>query len=165
MVLYSRYTLWLLECSHDSSRCHAAMFFSQAFQFRVILELFDLKDGLRRLFNVVCHKVYTLGMNGYSCGVSIIFHNSHFHGHKTWSSLSVHQLLLCCSITVAWLCSTFHMLLYVIYHYFLGFLQCFLKLWLLITLAYIVQQFILKFWPARCSIECMWYEHEFTLTD
>lgn len=47
------YTLWLLECSHDSSRCHAAMFFGQAFPYRVILNLFDQKDGLRRLFNVV----------------------------------------------------------------------------------------------------------------
>nr|XP_022300005.1 DDB1- and CUL4-associated factor 1-like isoform X2 [Crassostrea virginica] len=47
------YTLWLLECSHDSSRCHAAMFFGQAFPYRVILNLFDQKDGLRRLFNVI----------------------------------------------------------------------------------------------------------------
>ncbi|XP_069101399.1 DDB1- and CUL4-associated factor 1-like isoform X2 [Argopecten irradians] len=47
------YVLWLMECSHDSSRCHAAMFFGMAFRFRVILDLFDLKDGLRRLFNVV----------------------------------------------------------------------------------------------------------------
>ncbi|KAJ8302050.1 hypothetical protein KUTeg_021037 [Tegillarca granosa] len=47
------YILWLMECSHDSSRCHAAMFFGQAFPFRVILDLFDQKDGLRRLFNVI----------------------------------------------------------------------------------------------------------------
>ncbi|XP_060078486.1 DDB1- and CUL4-associated factor 1-like [Ylistrum balloti] len=47
------YLLWLMECSHDSSRCHAAMFFGMAFPFRVILDLFDQKDGLRRLFNVV----------------------------------------------------------------------------------------------------------------
>ncbi|XP_033745476.1 DDB1- and CUL4-associated factor 1-like [Pecten maximus] len=48
-----QYTLWLMECSHDSSRCHAAMFFGMAFPFRVILDLFDQKDGLRRLFNVI----------------------------------------------------------------------------------------------------------------
>ncbi|KAL3852286.1 hypothetical protein ACJMK2_015948 [Sinanodonta woodiana] len=47
------YVLWLLECSHDSSRCHAAMFFANAFPFKVILDLFDKNDGLRRLFNVI----------------------------------------------------------------------------------------------------------------
>lgn len=55
--------LWLLECSHDSSRLHAAMFFSQAFAFKIILDIFDQKDGLRRLFNVVrisCNSVMTV---------------------------------------------------------------------------------------------------------
>ena len=47
------YVLWLLECSHESGRCHATMFFSMAFPFRVVLELFDMQDGLRKLFNVV----------------------------------------------------------------------------------------------------------------
>ncbi|XP_074658215.1 DDB1- and CUL4-associated factor 1-like [Tubulanus polymorphus] len=47
------YVLWLLECSHESGRCHATMFFSSAFHFRVILNLFDAKDGLRRLVNAV----------------------------------------------------------------------------------------------------------------
>ncbi|XP_055999036.1 DDB1- and CUL4-associated factor 1-like isoform X3 [Ostrea edulis] len=47
------YSLWLMECSHDSSRCHAAMFFGQSFPYRVILNLFDQKDGLRTLFNVI----------------------------------------------------------------------------------------------------------------
>lgn len=47
------YVLWLMECSHDSSRCHACMFFSQVFPFRVMLDLFDQRDGLRRLFNVI----------------------------------------------------------------------------------------------------------------
>jgi len=50
-----------MECSHDSSRCHAAMFFGQAFPFRVILDLFDQKDGLRRLFNVV--KIFIIFYN------------------------------------------------------------------------------------------------------
>ncbi|KAL4714823.1 hypothetical protein ACJJTC_002682 [Scirpophaga incertulas] len=39
-----RYALWLLECSHDSGRCHATMFFGLSFQFR---------DGLRKLYNVI----------------------------------------------------------------------------------------------------------------
>ncbi|ELU17976.1 hypothetical protein CAPTEDRAFT_202659, partial [Capitella teleta] len=45
--------LWMLECSHESGRCHATMFFGMAFPFRVILELFDHQDGLRKLFNVI----------------------------------------------------------------------------------------------------------------
>ncbi|XP_008184180.1 DDB1- and CUL4-associated factor 1 isoform X1 [Acyrthosiphon pisum] len=48
-----KYALWMLECSHDSSRCHATMFFSYSFHFRVIQEIFDNHDGLRKLFNVV----------------------------------------------------------------------------------------------------------------
>ncbi|KAL8603740.1 hypothetical protein ACOMHN_024356 [Nucella lapillus] len=47
------YMMWLLECSHDSSRCHACMFFTQVFPFRVLLEMFDQRDGLRRLFNMI----------------------------------------------------------------------------------------------------------------
>ncbi|VVC87199.1 unnamed protein product, partial [Leptidea sinapis] len=47
------YALWLLECSHDSGRCHATMFFGLSFQFRVILEEFDNQDGLRKLYNVI----------------------------------------------------------------------------------------------------------------
>ncbi|CAH1785027.1 unnamed protein product [Owenia fusiformis] len=47
------YVLWLLECSHESGRCHATMFFSTSFMFRVIIELFDMKDGLRKLYNVI----------------------------------------------------------------------------------------------------------------
>ncbi|XP_063836773.1 protein mahjong [Ostrinia nubilalis] len=48
-----KYALWLLECSHDSGRCHATMFFGLSFQFRVILEEFDYQDGLRKLYNVI----------------------------------------------------------------------------------------------------------------
>ncbi|XP_039626969.1 DDB1- and CUL4-associated factor 1-like [Polypterus senegalus] len=47
------YTLWLLECSHDSGGCHATMFFSISFAFRAVLELFDKQDGLRRLVNLI----------------------------------------------------------------------------------------------------------------
>lgn len=46
-----QYVLWLLECSHDSSRCHATMFFCCSFAFRVVLDLFDAQDGLRKLLN------------------------------------------------------------------------------------------------------------------
>lgn len=45
--------LWLLECSHESGRVHAAMFFGLSFPFRVIVELFDQQDGLRKLFNMM----------------------------------------------------------------------------------------------------------------
>lgn len=55
---FHRYALWLLECSHDSGRCHATMFFGLSFQFRVILEEFDNQDGLRKLYNVVCMHFY-----------------------------------------------------------------------------------------------------------
>uniref|UniRef100_A0A1B6BYB4 DDB1- and CUL4-associated factor 1 n=1 Tax=Clastoptera arizonana TaxID=38151 RepID=A0A1B6BYB4_9HEMI len=48
-----KYALWLLECAHDSGRCNATMFFGLSFQFRVILEEFDLQDGLRKLYNVM----------------------------------------------------------------------------------------------------------------
>nr|XP_018897865.1 PREDICTED: protein mahjong isoform X2 [Bemisia tabaci] len=48
-----RYGLWLLECSHDSGRCHATMFFGLSFQFQIILEEFDSQDGLRILYNVM----------------------------------------------------------------------------------------------------------------
>ncbi|XP_061430043.1 LOW QUALITY PROTEIN: DDB1- and CUL4-associated factor 1 [Lethenteron reissneri] len=47
------YALWLLECSHESGRCHATMFFSISFSFRTVLDLFDSRDGLRRLINLV----------------------------------------------------------------------------------------------------------------
>ncbi|KAG1680062.1 DDB1- and CUL4-associated factor 1 [Nymphon striatum] len=51
--IYHVYVLWLLECSHESSRCHATMFFGLTFPFKVIHELFDEQDGLRKLVNVI----------------------------------------------------------------------------------------------------------------
>uniref|UniRef100_F6YIR9 Uncharacterized protein n=1 Tax=Ciona intestinalis TaxID=7719 RepID=F6YIR9_CIOIN len=48
-----KYTAWLLECSHESGRCHAALFFSISFQFRIILKLFDQQNALRKLLNVL----------------------------------------------------------------------------------------------------------------
>ena len=47
------YGLWLLECSHDSSRAHAALFFSLCFQFPILLKMFDRDNGLRKLLNVI----------------------------------------------------------------------------------------------------------------
>jgi HIV-1 Vpr-binding protein len=47
------YGLWLLECSHDSSRAHAALFFASCFQFPILLKLFDRDNGLRKLLNVI----------------------------------------------------------------------------------------------------------------
>ncbi|XP_029006472.1 DDB1- and CUL4-associated factor 1-like isoform X2 [Betta splendens] len=47
------FALWLLESSHASGVCHATMFFSISFCFRVVLQLFDQQDGLRRLVNLV----------------------------------------------------------------------------------------------------------------
>ncbi|XP_071960709.1 DDB1- and CUL4-associated factor 1-like [Antedon mediterranea] len=47
------YGLWLLECSHESGRCHATIFFMLSFNFRAVLDLFDEKDGLRKLFNTI----------------------------------------------------------------------------------------------------------------
>ncbi|KAB7500608.1 Protein VPRBP [Armadillidium nasatum] len=48
-----RYALWLLECSHQSSRMHAVMFFGMVFKFRAILERFDEQDGLRKMLNIL----------------------------------------------------------------------------------------------------------------
>lgn len=50
MVLYG---LWLLECSHDTSRTHAALFFASCFQFPLLLELFDRDNGVRKFLNVI----------------------------------------------------------------------------------------------------------------
>lgn len=57
LVLCFSYALWLLECSHDSGKCHATMFFGSTFQFRVILDEFDAQDGLRKLHNLVSNKI------------------------------------------------------------------------------------------------------------
>jgi hypothetical protein len=37
----SRYCLWLLECSHDTGKQYAVMFFGLAFQYKVVLDIFD----------------------------------------------------------------------------------------------------------------------------
>ena len=65
-----KYALWLLECSHDSGRCHATLFFSLTCSFRAVLELFDSNDGLRKLVNQVIDDKQLLGATLY---VTIFF--------------------------------------------------------------------------------------------
>lgn len=48
-----RYVLWCMECSHESGRQFAAMFFGIACFFPAMLEAMDGQDGLRRLYNTV----------------------------------------------------------------------------------------------------------------
>uniref|UniRef100_A0A1I8GR74 LisH domain-containing protein n=1 Tax=Macrostomum lignano TaxID=282301 RepID=A0A1I8GR74_9PLAT len=55
------YGLWLLECSHNTGRCYATMFFSHAFGFKLILDYFDKQDGLRKLYNVMATQVIFTG--------------------------------------------------------------------------------------------------------
>ncbi|ODN04546.1 Protein mahjong [Orchesella cincta] len=47
------YAMWLLECSHNSGRNHALMFFSVIYPFKTMLDLFDSQDGLRSVLNVI----------------------------------------------------------------------------------------------------------------
>ena len=46
------YVNWLLECSHNSSRNHALMFYASTYNYKFILDLFDSSDGLRRVLNI-----------------------------------------------------------------------------------------------------------------
>ncbi|CAG0915066.1 unnamed protein product, partial [Notodromas monacha] len=48
-----RYGLWLLECSHDSARAHATLFFTYLFRYRILLAMFDRLGGLRHLYNII----------------------------------------------------------------------------------------------------------------
>ncbi|VDO87390.1 unnamed protein product [Heligmosomoides polygyrus] len=45
------YALWCLEHSYESGMGSAAMFFSHGFYYKPILERFDQKDGLRKMYN------------------------------------------------------------------------------------------------------------------
>lgn len=47
------YVLGLLNCVHDSGRCHATMFLGFCFQFKIMLDEFDKQDGLRQLYNII----------------------------------------------------------------------------------------------------------------
>uniref|UniRef100_T1J8Z3 Uncharacterized protein n=1 Tax=Strigamia maritima TaxID=126957 RepID=T1J8Z3_STRMM len=61
---FVNYALWLLECSHDSGRCHATMFFGLCLRYQRILDLFDDQDGLRKLFNLIS-TLEILSIDGY----------------------------------------------------------------------------------------------------
>ncbi|GMS96742.1 hypothetical protein PENTCL1PPCAC_18917, partial [Pristionchus entomophagus] len=45
------YMLWVQEHSHESGMASSTMFFTHALAFRAILDRFDAKDGLRKLYN------------------------------------------------------------------------------------------------------------------
>ena len=49
-----KYILWLVECSHDSGRQWAVMFCGLACAFRILLDIFDEQDGVRKLYNTIC---------------------------------------------------------------------------------------------------------------
>ncbi|KHJ95098.1 LisH protein [Oesophagostomum dentatum] len=47
------YALWCLEHSYESGMGSAAMFFTHGFKYKPILERFDQRDGLRKLYNYI----------------------------------------------------------------------------------------------------------------
>ena len=69
-----KFALWLLECSHDSGRCHATLFFSLTCSFRAVLELFDSNDGLRKLVNQVNKVVFIrfIELQSYQVGTVVV---------------------------------------------------------------------------------------------
>ncbi|XP_055016136.1 DDB1- and CUL4-associated factor 1-like isoform X2 [Boleophthalmus pectinirostris] len=73
------YALWLLESSHSSGVCHATMFFSISFSFRAVLHLFDQKDGLRRLVNLIS----TLEILNSDNSLSVMIDDEVFSGRQT----------------------------------------------------------------------------------
>ena len=42
-----------MQCSHETGRAFAVMFFGVASSYRVFLDLFDEQDGLRSLYNSI----------------------------------------------------------------------------------------------------------------
>jgi hypothetical protein len=46
-----RYVLWCMQCSHDTGRTFAVMFFGAASSYHVLLNILDEQDGLRILYN------------------------------------------------------------------------------------------------------------------
>ncbi len=49
----TKFAMWLLESSHDSGRCHAALFLLYAFPYQPFLKMFDSRNGLRYLVNMI----------------------------------------------------------------------------------------------------------------
>ena len=48
-----RYMLWCLDSAHESGKQFATMFVGNACAFRILLNVLDGQDGLRRLFNTI----------------------------------------------------------------------------------------------------------------
>ncbi len=48
-----RYVLWCMQCSHETGRTLALLFFGNACAFRVLLGIIDQQDGLRILYNTI----------------------------------------------------------------------------------------------------------------
>ncbi|VDM58361.1 unnamed protein product [Angiostrongylus costaricensis] len=57
------YALWCLEHSYESGMGSAAMFFAHGFYYRPILERFDQRDGLRKLYNYISTLTLLQGSN------------------------------------------------------------------------------------------------------
>lgn len=57
------YALWCLEHSYESGMGSAAMFFSHGFYYKPILERFDQRDGLRKLYNYISTLTLLHGSN------------------------------------------------------------------------------------------------------
>eukprot|EP00898_Chlorokybus_atmophyticus_P007939 jgi/Chlat1/8146/Chrsp76S07604 len=78
--------LELLACAHDPARKNAALFFAAAFPFRVVLDAFDAKDGMRQLLNLLRH--IALVHDGTSAGRQVASHackafRQYFRAHFT----------------------------------------------------------------------------------
>lgn len=48
-----KYTMYLLECTYVSAKCHVVLFFSEAFSYRNVLSAFDDMNGLGYLVNLI----------------------------------------------------------------------------------------------------------------
>uniref|UniRef100_A0A0K0CU89 LisH domain-containing protein n=1 Tax=Angiostrongylus cantonensis TaxID=6313 RepID=A0A0K0CU89_ANGCA len=57
------YALWCLEHSYESGMGSAAMFFAHGFYYKPILERFDQRDGLRKLYNYISTLTLLQGSN------------------------------------------------------------------------------------------------------
>ena len=60
IIFFVRYTLWLIECSHESGKQWAVNFFGLACSFRGLISIIDEFDGIRVLYNLVCIFIYTI---------------------------------------------------------------------------------------------------------
>ncbi|KAF8371610.1 dcaf-1 [Pristionchus pacificus] len=68
------YMLWVQEHSHESGMASATMFFTHALAFRAILDRFDARDGLRKLYNYMQTSTQTIRN---TCGALKTYATSH----------------------------------------------------------------------------------------